>query len=101
MIYPIAKKDFTLAPKANALGSVWRISQKTANPHPDPFPPDLVRNCLTAVDQGPVLDPFIGSGTTAVVAEERGLDWVGIDVSASYLDMAATHIAAARRGAAE
>ena len=98
VIYLIAKKDFTLAPKANALGSVWRISQKTGNPHPAPFPPDLVRNCLTAVDQGPVLDPFIGSGTTAVVAEVRGLDWVGIDVSASYLDMAATRIAAARRG---
>ena len=48
-----------------------------------------------------MLDPFIGSGTTAVVAEERGLDRVGIDVSASYLDMAATCIAAARRGAAE
>ena len=62
---------------------------------------DSFRNCLTAVDQGPVLDPFIGSGTTAVVAEERGLDWVGIDVSASYLDMAATRIAAARRDAAE
>ena len=101
MIYPIEKKVFTLAPKANALGSVWRISQKTGNPHPAPFPPDLLRNCLPAVDQGPVLDPFIGSGTTAVVAEERGLDWVGIDVSASYLDMAATRIAAARRGAAE
>ena len=101
VIYLIAKKDFTLAPKANALGSVWRISQKTGNPHPALFSPDLVRNCLTAVDQGPVLDPFIGSGTTAVVAEERGLDWVGIDVSTSYLDMAATRIAAARRGGAE
>ena len=60
-----------------------------------------MRKCLTAVDQGPVLDPFIGSGTTAVVAEERGLDWVGIDVSASYLDMAAQRIAAARRGEEE
>ena len=48
-----------------------------------------------------MLDPFMGSGTTAVVAEERGLDWVGIDVSASCLDMAATRIAAARCGAAE
>ena len=69
VIYLIAKKDFTLAPKANALGSVWRISQKTGNPHPAPFPPDLVRNCLPAVEQGPVLDPVIGSGTTAGVAE--------------------------------
>ena len=53
------------------------------------------------MDQCPELDPFIGSGTTAVVAEERGLDWVGIDVSVSYLGMASTRIAAARRGAAE
>ena len=101
MIYLIAKKDFTHAPKANALGSVWRISQKTSNPHPAPFPPYPVRNCLTAVVQGPMLDPFIGSGTTAVVAKERGLESFGIDVSASYLDMAATRNAAARRGAAE
>ena len=48
-----------------------------------------------------MLDPFIGSGTKAVVTEERGLDWVGIDVSACYFDMAATRIADARRGAAE
>ena len=101
MIYLIAKKDITLAPKANALGSIWRISQKTGNPHRAPFPPDLVRNCLTAVDKGLVLDPFIGSGTTAVVAEERGLDLVGIDVSASYLDMVATRSTTARRSKAE
>ena len=101
VIYLIAKKDFTLAPKANALGSVWHISHKTGNAHPAPFPRDHVRNCLTAVDQGPVFDPFIRSGTTAVVAKGRSLDWVGIDVSASYADMAATHIAATRHGAAE
>ena len=48
-----------------------------------------------------MLDPFIGSGNTAVMAEERGLDWVGIDVSTSYLDMAAQRIAAARRSEEE
>jgi len=32
------------------------------------------------------------------VAEERGLDWAGIDVSRIYLDMAAKRIAAGRRG---
>ena len=36
VIYLIAKKDFTLAPKANAPGCVWRISQRTGNPHPAP-----------------------------------------------------------------
>ena len=98
VIYLIAKKDFTLAPKANALGCVWRISQRTGNPHPAPFPPELVENCLTAVTDGPVLDPFVGSGTTPLVADRRGLDWIGIDVSDRYLEMAAQRIAAARRG---
>ena len=49
VIYLIAKKDFTLAAKANALGTVWRIGQQTRTPHPAPFPPDLVRNCPAAV----------------------------------------------------
>ena len=95
VIYLIAKKDFTLAPKANALGCVWRITQQTGTPHPAPFPPELVRNCLAAIDEGPVLDPFIGSGTTGLVAAERGLDWIGMDISADYLDIAAQRIAAA------
>lgn len=98
VVYLIAKKDFTLAPKANALGCVWRIAQQTGTPHPAPFPPELARNCLAAIDEGPVLDPFIGSGTTGLVAAERGLDWIGIDISADYLDIAAQRIAAARAG---
>ena len=98
VIYLIAKKEFTLAPKANALGCVWRIAQQTGTPHPAPFPPELARNCLAAIDEGPVLDPFIGSGTTGLVAAERGLDWIGIDISADYLDIAAQRIAAARAG---
>jgi site-specific DNA-methyltransferase (adenine-specific) len=48
-----------------------------------------VRNCLAAVEEGPILDPFIGSGTTGLVADERGLDWIGIDISPDYLDTAA------------
>ena len=63
------------------------------------IPPDRVRNGLTAVEGGPVLGPFIGSGSTGVVAEERGLDGVGIDLSRIYLEVAAEIIAAARHGA--
>ena len=97
VIYLIAKGDFTLASKANTLGTVWRIGQQTRTPHPAPFPPDLVRNCLALVEEGPILDPFIGSGTTGLIADERGLDWIGIDISHNSLDTAAARIAAARR----
>ena len=44
-----------------------------------------------------MFDPFIGSGNKAVVAEKRGLNWVGINFSASYLKMAATRLDAERR----
>ena len=100
VIYLIAKPDFVLAPGAHGQGCVWRIGQQVNTPHPAPFPPELVNNCLAAIGDGPVLDPFIGSGTTGVVAEERGMDWLGIDISESYLDTAARRISAAKRGEA-
>jgi len=42
---------------------------------------------------GCVLDPFVGSGTTLVVAKRLGLAGVGIDTSADYLEMARNRIA--------
>ena len=100
MFYLIAKPNFVLANGEHVQGCVWRIGQRANTPHPDPFPPELVDNCLTAIGDGPVLDPFIGSGTTGVVAEERGMDWLEIDISESYLDTAARRISAAKRGEA-
>ena len=87
-----------LVPGAYGQGCIWRIGQQVNTPHPARFPPELVDNCLAAIGGGPVLDPFLGSGTTGVVAEERGMDWLGIDISESYLDTAARRISAATRG---
>ena len=100
VIYLIAKPNFVPAPGAHRKGCVWRIGQRVNIPHPAPFPPELVDNCLTAIGYGPVLDPFIGSGTTGVVAEERGMDWLEVDITQSYLDTAARRISAAKRGEA-
>lgn len=33
---------------------------------------------------GVVLDPFIGTGTTALAAEKHGRDWIGIELNPSY-----------------
>jgi hypothetical protein len=41
---------------------------------------------------GIVLDPFIGSGTVAVTAENLGRDWLGIEVSQDYVILAAERI---------
>jgi len=90
VIYLIAKPKFRLAPKANAVGCVWRINQESDNPHPAPFPVDLAARCIQSLRPGPglILDPFLGSGTTAMAAEQAGVEWVGIERSAEYVRMA-------------
>ena len=59
---------------------------------------DLVPACAcgTSWRPGLVLDPFMGAGTTAIVAERHGRDWLGIDLNAAYADAANERIAAAR-----
>lgn len=52
--------------------------------------------CDAPARPGIVLDPFIGSGTTAVVAERLGREWLGIDLNADYRRLAEARIRAAR-----
>ena len=93
VVYLIAKPAFRLAPKANAAGCVWRINQENDNPHPAPFPVDLAARCIQSVGAGPVLDPFMGSGTTAIAAEQAGVEWIGIERSMEYVKMANDRLA--------
>lgn len=44
-----------------------------------------------------VLDPFAGTGTTLRVAEEEGRDWLGIDISESYMGLQAQRLANTQR----
>ena len=92
VIYLIAKKDFKLAPKANAVGDVWEFGQELKNPHPAPFPTDLIERIIASTTAEIILDPFMGSGTTAVVAKELGRQYIGIDVSPEYCQMAEDRI---------
>ena len=93
VIYLICKPKFKLAPKANAHGCVWQIKQEQNNPHPAPFPVELAQRCIESVGSGPVLDPFLGSGTTAIAAENLGYDWTGIEKSTEYVSMAISRLA--------
>jgi modification methylase len=97
VIYLIAKPDFRLAPKANAMGDVWNIPQERNNAHPAPFPLELAQRCIESVGAGPVLDPFLGSGTTAVAAEMLGIEWIGIEKSPLYVAMASERIKKLKR----
>ena len=45
-------------------------------------------NCNSGFEPGIVLDPFMGSGTTAVVAKELGRRFIGIELNTEYIKMA-------------
>jgi site-specific DNA-methyltransferase (adenine-specific) len=54
-------------------------------PQPRPLVPC---GCGAPTRRGLVLDPFMGSGTTALVAREHGRDWLGIELNESYVRLA-------------
>lgn len=93
VIYLIAKPEFTLAPKANAVGDVWEFTQETNNEHPAPFPVALIQRIIGSTTAEVVLDPFMGSGTTAVAAKNLGRRFIGIELSPEYCKSARTRVA--------
>ena len=52
--------------------------------------------CKAATSRGVVLDPFLGTGTTAVVAEAHHRDWVGVELNRRYAAIARQRIRQAR-----
>jgi len=67
--------------------SVWSITNKPyRGSHFAVFPPDLIEPCIKAgSEEGDiVLDPFMGSGTTAVVAKSLGRDYIGCELHEDY-----------------
>ena len=69
---------------------VWRIPPKPMLEHPAPFPEELVGNCLlNTTDKGDlVLDCYMGSGTTALVARNLARNYLGIELSGEYIKIA-------------
>lgn len=93
VIYLIAKPQFRLAPKANRFGDVWEFMQDMDNPHPAPFPVDLVLRIISSTDAKIIFDPFVGSGTTAVVVKRLNRHYIGIDISHEYCEMSEKRLA--------
>ena len=99
VIYLICKREFRLASKlAVRQGDVWEIPQdRSTNAHPAPFPVELPRRCIRSTTAKIVLDPFLGSGTTAIASEDCGRQWIGIERSQDYCAYAQERIEAHRR----
>ena len=87
VVYLIAKPDFTLVPKASAATAVWRIGVEQGDDHPAPFPVAFAERCIQSVKSGPVLDSFVGSGTTIIAAERLKRACYAMEIAPSYCDV--------------
>ncbi len=79
---------------------VWRIAPESAKRvgHPAPFPIDLPARLMRLYTYrgDVVLDPFMGSGTTAVAAVRNDRRYLGFEMDAQYVELAEKRIAAAK-----
>ena len=79
----------------NFTTEVWRFPPAKNNDHPAPYPIELPDNIIPCVAQGEpitVLDPFMGSGTTALSAIKHGCNYIGFEKFQEYVDMANANI---------
>jgi DNA modification methylase len=68
--------------------SAWNVpTQKLREAHFAVFPEKLIEPCILAgcPEGGVVIDPFMGSGTTAIVSKKLNRKFIGIDINAEYL----------------
>ena len=90
MVYILAGKNWRLPKKYLSefrhWGDVWRINPEMKNPHPAPFPLELAIRFAKLID-GPLADPFAGSGTMGIAALEMGVPYRLNDLSPEYRDM--------------
>jgi site-specific DNA-methyltransferase (adenine-specific) len=88
----IKKEDFLDWTK-----SIWKMNAESARRvnHPAPFPEELPHRLINlySFEGDVVLDPFMGSGTTAVVALKNKRRFVGYDISEEYIKIANNRIA--------
>jgi DNA modification methylase len=73
---------------------------KRENSHPTVKPTDLMRHLVRLVTPqgGTVLDPFLGSGSTALACELEGFPWIGIEKEPEYVAIAEARLNGTQRG---
>ena len=71
-------------------GSVWSLNTASLKEaHFAVFPEDIPALCIKAGSKegDVVLDPFMGSGTTALIAQRLAREWVGIELNPKYIEI--------------
>ncbi len=71
--------------------TLWSINTKgVKDAHFATFPEELPKRCILAgcPENGIVLDPFFGSGTTGLVAKKNNRNYIGIELNPEYIEIA-------------
>ena len=71
--------------------SVWEVNTKPCKEaHFATYPFELIKPCILAgcPENGIVLDPFMGSGTTAIVARSLNRNYLGVELNPEYIKIA-------------
>ena len=88
--------DAVRGPKGRRLRSIWDIPTEPRkrcmdghDDHPAVMPATLARRCveMTSRPGDVVLDPYAGSGTTLLAAQELGRRWVGVELKQEFVDL--------------
>lgn len=75
---------------------VKNVSDEKVN-HPCQIPVSMVERIIKLTDAGSVIDPFLGSGTTAIACMNLGRKFIGIEIEPKYFDIACERIENAQR----
>jgi len=97
--FPVCELLFVLSKYAgkklvnkNCLTDVWNMKKvrRSNSHHVAVFHDSLPRNCINAsgLNTGIIFDPFVGTGTTCLVAKEMGFKYLGFDISKEYYNIA-------------
>lgn len=95
-IFLFARPEFALSDlRASGRGDVWTIppsSERDAAKHPAPFPVGLAERAITSTNYAEWLDPFMGSGSTALACIRYGRKFTGIELEPKWFDLACERI---------
>jgi len=91
--YANNKCDYQI-PSLNTMGNVWNINRLWGSigkgfPHPAMYPDELIERILElgTVEGDLVLDPFLGSGTTLIVAKKLSRSCIGYEINSDYFSI--------------
>jgi len=101
--YPISRQFRSATFKRGTLDDVWLIKRerkKGVTNHGATFPKELIKTILENFSRvnDVIYDPFLGTGTTAIVAKEMNRNYIGSEISKEYFEISKKKIKEVEQG---